>query len=112
MKMIPKILSEFPYDDKYTRIVLLHDPSGFEYVPKDDKCFVFSGHTHGGQVGLLSFGLPYTVVGMVGIPDYGLFGNGKNRLYVNRGQGSRSFLGNFISRINVPPEYSVYHIKI
>ncbi len=70
------------------RLLLLHDPGGFRFVPEDDGSLVLSGHTHGGQIGLLSLGLPLTTVGFV-LPDHGLWAHGCNKLYVHRGQGCR-----------------------
>jgi len=43
---------------------------------------VLSGHTHGGQVGLVSLGLPYTMMRVfVKMPDHGLWARGTDRLY-------------------------------
>jgi hypothetical protein len=47
------------------RIVLQHDPGAFHHLPEGVADLVLSGHTHGGQVGLVSFGLPHTFVSMV-----------------------------------------------
>lgn len=92
------------------RIILLHDPAGFTYIPNDDGSLVFSGHTHGGQIGLLSLGLPQTIVGLVS-PDHGLWAKGMNRLYVHRGQGSRFLFANFLVRLGVPTENSILYIS-
>lgn len=89
------------------RIVLLHDPSHFRYLPDESADLVLSGHTHGGQLGLLSLGVPFTVVGATGVvPDQGLFTRGSMRLYVNRGLGHYGFP----LRIGVPAEESVLHV--
>mmetsp|Transcript_29496 Transcript_29496/g.76161 ORF Transcript_29496/g.76161 Transcript_29496/m.76161 type:complete len:113 (-) Transcript_29496:360-698(-) len=93
--------------DCILRITLLHDPSGFEDIPKDIDTVVFSGHTHGGQVGLVSLGIPFTMVGkFTGHPDFGLWSNGLNSLYVHRGQGFRTMGGQLLMRVGVPLEHS------
>lgn len=94
------------------RLVLLHDPSAFELVPPADKCLVLSGHTHGGQVGLLSFNINLTLVNLIGIPDHGLWGMANNLLYVNRAQGCRTVLGTMLVRMGCPPEFSVMDIVL
>ena len=89
------------------RLVLLHDPGGFKHVPNGACDLVLSGHTHGGQVGLLSLGLKTTFLSLVSkIPDHGLWGRGKDRLYVHRAQG----VYGFPLRIGVPSEQSLMHI--
>jgi predicted MPP superfamily phosphohydrolase len=85
------------------RLILLHDPSMFRYLPPASGDLVFSGHTHGGQLGLLSLGISWTILGAMGMPDFGAFQHQGNRMYVHRGQG---FYG-FPLRIGVPAEDSV-----
>jgi predicted MPP superfamily phosphohydrolase len=68
---------------------------------------VLSGHTHGGQVGLVSFGLDWTVLQRSRWPDHGLFARGRSRLYVHRGTG---FYG-FPLRVGVPGEHSVLELE-
>ncbi len=82
---------------------MLHDPLTFHYVPVGDVDLTLSGHTHGGQLGLVSFGLDWTVLSRSRWPDHGLFAHGSNRLYVHRGTG---FYG-FPLRVGVPGELSV-----
>lgn len=36
---------------------MLHDPGALKHVPDGEAALVFSGHTHGGQHGLVTFGL-------------------------------------------------------
>lgn len=103
---IPELLGRFPRREEHLRILLLHDPLGFRHVPKGDVDLTLSGHTHGGQVGLVSFGLDWTVLTRSRWPDHGLFGHGSNRLYVHRGTG---FYG-FPLRIGVPGEASVLEL--
>jgi predicted MPP superfamily phosphohydrolase len=105
---IQRLLARFPRRDGHLRLLLLHDPLGFQHVPKGDVDLTLSGHTHGGQLGLVSFGLDWTVLKRSRWPDHGLFGHGANRLYVHRGTG---FYG-FPLRIGVPGEASVLELVL
>lgn len=74
------------------RIVLLHHPGHFVHLPDGMADLVLSGHTHGGQVGLVDLGLDITMMRLfVKMPDHGFWGFGRNRLYVNRGLGHYGF---------------------
>jgi predicted MPP superfamily phosphohydrolase len=89
------------------RIGLLHDPGAFRHLPSGTADLVLSGHTHGGQLGLLWMGLPHTIVSALSrIPDHGLWGRGRDRLYVHRGTGHYGFP----LRLGVPPEESVLEL--
>ena len=103
---IQALLARFPRRDGHLRLLLLHDPRNFHDVPKGEVDLTLSGHTHGGQVGLVSLGLDWTVLSRSKWPDHGLFGHGKGRLYVHRGTG---FYG-FPLRIGVPGEASVLEL--
>eukprot|EP00906_Rhabdomonas_costata_P003929 RCo005907 len=46
-------------------VVLLHDPQWFSCIPHDRCSVVLSGHTHGGQIGLVSWGLRPTLIGLL-----------------------------------------------
>jgi predicted MPP superfamily phosphohydrolase len=100
------LLARFPRRPDHLRLLLLHDPRGFRHVPLGDVDLTLSGHTHGGQLGLLSFGLDWTVLKRTPWPDHGLFGHGANRLYVHRGSG---FYG-FPLRVGVPGEVSMLEV--
>lgn len=89
------------------RLVLLHDPGAFRHLPDGEADLVLSGHTHGGQLGLLSLGLEHTVVSaLTSIPDHGLWAHGKSRLYVHRGTSHYGFP----LRIGVPSEESLVRV--
>ena len=105
---IRELLDRFPRRARHLRLLLLHDPLGFRHVPKGDVDLTLSGHTHGGQLGLVSLGLDWTVLARSRWPDHGLFGHGSNRLYVHRGTG---FYG-FPLRIGVPGEMSVLELVV
>jgi predicted MPP superfamily phosphohydrolase len=87
------------------RLVLLHDPGAFRHVPEGEGDLVLSGHTHGGQVGLISLGRAWTFLRLFGtsMPDHGLWARGRDRLYVHRGTGHYGFP----VRLGVPNEESV-----
>jgi predicted MPP superfamily phosphohydrolase len=105
-KHLVELLARYPRRQDYTRLLLLHDPLAFQHVPAGDVDLTLSGHTHGGQVGLVSLGLDWTVLSRSRWPDHGLFGRGASRLYVHRGTG---FYG-FPLRIGVPGEASLLEI--
>lgn len=86
------------------RLLLLHDPGAFRHLPEGEADLVLSGHTHGGQVGLVSLGLPWTLMRLfVNAPDHGLWARGRDRLYVHRGTGHYGFP----LRLGVPAEDSL-----
>jgi len=104
---LASLLSKFPRMDDHLRLLLLHDPLGFHALPENDVDLVLSGHTHGGQIGLVSLGFDWTVLSRTRWPDQGLFARGASRLYVHRGTG---FYG-FPLRVGVPAEFSVLEIS-
>ncbi len=98
------VFARIPRRADHLRVVLLHDPSAFAALPEDEGDLVLSGHTHGGQLGLVSFGLPITFLSVfTKIPDYGLWARGRDRLYVHRGTGHYGFP----LRVGVPREESL-----
>lgn len=89
------------------RLVLLHDPGAFAHLPPGEGDLVLSGHTHGGQLGLLSLGAKGTVVSaLTKIPDHGPWARGHDRLYVHRAQGHYGFP----LRLGVPAEQSLLRV--
>ena len=103
---IQELLARYPRREDRLRLLLLHDPLTFTHVPEGDVDLTLSGHTHGGQVGLVSLGLDWTVLSRSRWPDHGLFAKGAGRLYVHRGTG---FYG-FPLRIGVPGEASLLEV--
>jgi predicted MPP superfamily phosphohydrolase len=99
---------EHPRTPGALRIVLLHDPGAFRHLPEGEGDLVLSGHTHGGQVGLVSLGLSWTFLRLFGvrIPDHGFWARGTDRMWVHRGTGHYGFP----LRIGVPGEESVLRI--
>ena len=105
---IQQLLGACPRRIGSLRLLLLHDPSIFRHIPAGEVDLTLSGHTHGGQLGLVSFGFDWTVLSRSVWPDHGLFGLGSNRLYVHRGTG---FYG-FPLRIGVPGEASLLEVVV
>ncbi|MET0285448.1 MAG: metallophosphoesterase [Polyangiales bacterium] len=104
---LAKLSSAYPREPGRLRLWLLHDPGAFHCIPEGEADLVFSGHTHGGHIGLLSLGLPHTVVSAATkMPDHGLWARGHDRLYVHRGTGHYGFP----LRVGVPAEESVLEI--
>ncbi len=100
------LLARYPRREGHMRLLLLHDPAGFPSLASGQVDLTLSGHTHGGQLGLLTMGLNWTVLSRTRWPDHGLFARGRNRLYVHRGTG---FYG-FPLRVGVPGEASLLEI--
>lgn len=93
-----------PREPDALRVILLHDPGAFKSLPEGEGDLVLSGHTHGGQVGFVSLGLPYTLMRLfTKTPDHGFWGRGTDRLYVHRGTGHYGFP----VRLGVPAEESL-----
>jgi predicted MPP superfamily phosphohydrolase len=104
---LARVTAAHPRTPGALRLLLLHDPGAFKHVPEGEADLVLSGHTHGGQVGLVSLGLPYTMMrAFVKMPDHGLWARGVDRLYVHRGTGHYGFP----LRLGVPSEESVLHV--
>lgn len=98
---------EHPRQPGALRVVLLHDPGAFRHLPEGEGDLVLSGHTHGGQVGLVSLGLRHTFLSLfTKIPDFGPWARGRDRLYVHRAQGHYGFP----IRLGVPAEQSLLRV--
>lgn len=102
---IPAVFRRIERTPGAFRLVLLHDPGAFRHVPEGEGDLVLSGHTHGGQVGLISLGSAWTFLRLFGtsMPDHGLWARGRDRLYVHRGTGHYGFP----VRLGVPNEESI-----
>lgn len=101
------VCDEHPRQPGALRVVLLHDPGAFRHLPAGEGDLVLSGHTHGGQVGLVSLGLPHTFLSLfTKIPDHGPWARGRDRLYVHRAQGHYGFP----IRMGVPGEQSLLRV--
>lgn len=90
------------------RILLNHDPRAFATLPSQCADLVLSGHTHGGHVGVqLGRETALTVVGLLGIPDQGIFHRGDMAMYVTRCVG---FYG-YPMRLGIPPEIALLTLR-
>jgi hypothetical protein len=105
---LERVCREHPRKPGMTRVILLHDPGAFRHLPEGEGDLVLSGHTHGGQVGLVSLGLSWTFLRLFGlrIPDHGFWARGRDRMYVHRGTGHYGFP----LRLGVPAEESFLRV--
>jgi hypothetical protein len=89
------------------RILMSHDPTHWEeQVLGKGIDLTLSGHTHGAQFGVRLNGTEYSPAQWVYKHWAGLYAEGKERLYVNRGFG---FIG-FPGRVGMPPEITVFEL--
>jgi predicted MPP superfamily phosphohydrolase len=104
---LERVCAEHPRKPGHLRVVLLHDPGAFKHLPAGEADLALSGHTHGGQVGLVSLGLNWTMMRVfVAAPDHGFWARGSDRLYVHRGTGPYGFP----LRLGVPGEESMLFV--
>ena len=104
---LARVCAAHPRKAGHLRIVLLHDPGAFRHLPPGEADLALSGHTHGGQVGLVSLGLDWTMMRVfVKAPDHGFWARGSDRLYVHRGTGHYGFP----LRLGVPAEESMLFV--
>jgi uncharacterized protein len=105
---LQRVCEEHPRKPGATRVILLHDPGAFQHLPEGEGDLVLSGHTHGGQVGLVSLGLSWTFMRLFArkIPDHGFWARGRDRMYVHRGTGHYGFP----IRLGVPSEESLVRV--
>ena len=83
------------------KILLSHDPSHFDLQVLDTNIdLTLSGHTHGMQFGIERFGIKWSPVSFRYKKWAGLYKEGKQYLYVNRGFGYLGFPG----RVGIYPE--------
>jgi uncharacterized protein len=90
------------------KILMSHDPSHWDAEVKqyEDIHLTLSGHTHGMQFGLEIPGLRWSPVQYVYKQWAGLYEEGKQKLYVNRGFG---FIG-YPGRVGILPEITVLNL--
>ncbi len=103
-----QLMRVWPSRTATPRILLNHDPRAFTLLPAECAHIVLSGHTHGGQVGV-QWGKEsaLTVVGLLGIPDQGVFHRRDMTLYVTRCVG---FYG-YPMRLGIPPEIALLTLR-
>lgn len=90
-------------------ILLAHDPTFWdrEVVGQAQVDVMLSGHTHGGQFGVRFLGLEWSPAQHIYKQWAGLYTEGSQQLYVNRGIGT---VGPPL-RIGIPPEITVFTLR-
>ncbi len=105
-----KMWEAYPGAEKYPfKILMSHDPSHWdaEVRPKyGDIDLTLSGHTHGMQFGVEIPGFKWSPVKYVYDKWAGLYEEGKQKLYVNRGYG---FIG-YPGRVGILPEITLIEL--
>ncbi|HEX5150103.1 MAG TPA: metallophosphoesterase [Parafilimonas sp.] len=100
----------YPGTEKYPfKILMSHDPSHWdaEVRPKyPDIDLTLAGHTHGMQFGVENPYFKWSPVQWFYKEWAGLYENGKQKLYVNRGYG---FIG-YPGRVGILPEITVFEL--
>ena len=92
------------------KLLLSHDPSHWDAKVRPehpDIDVTFSGHTHGFQFGIEIPGFKWSPVQYVYKQWAGLYEEGNQKLYVNRGLG---FLG-YLGRVGILPEITVFELS-
>lgn len=96
------------HDPATFRILMSHDPTHWEeQVVGTGIDLTLSGHTHGAQFGISIAGQTYSPAQWVYKHWAGLYAEGTQHLYVNRGFG---FIG-FPGRVGMPPEITVIELQ-
>lgn len=105
-----KMDEAYPGTEKYPfKILMSHDPSHWdaEVKPKyPDIDLMLSGHTHGFQFGVENPYFKWSPVQWMYKEWAGLYEDGKQKLYVNRGFG---FLG-YPGRVGILPEITLFEL--
>ncbi|MHA8056010.1 metallophosphoesterase [Aquirufa nivalisilvae] len=94
-------------EEASTKLLLSHDPTHWnaEVTQKyQDIDVAFAGHTHGTQFGVKIGDFKWSPAQYVYKQWAGLYQEGKQQLYVNRGFGYIGYPG----RVGMPPEISVF----
>jgi predicted MPP superfamily phosphohydrolase len=96
-------------DDNNFQILLSHDPSHWDeqVINKTKIDIAFAGHTHGMQYGVKIAGFEWSPVKYKYPRWGGLYTEGKQHLYVNRGFGYLGFPG----RVGMPPEITFIEFR-
>jgi uncharacterized protein len=105
-----KMNEAYPGTEKYPfKILMSHDPSHWDAEVRSkypDVDLTFSGHTHGMQFGVELSWLKWSPVQFVYKEWAGLYEEGRQKLYVNRGFG---FIG-YPGRVGILPEITVIEL--
>lgn len=96
--------------DSSVKLLLSHDPSHWDAQVRreyTDIDLMFSGHTHGFQFGVEIGNFKWSPSQYVYKQWAGLYSEGNQHLYVNRGFGYLGYPG----RIGMPPELTIIELK-
>ncbi|CAN5339547.1 metallophosphoesterase [soil metagenome] len=97
-------------DDAAVKLLLSHDPTHWDAQVRPnhpDIDVTFAGHTHGFQFGVEIGNFKWSPVQYVYKQWAGLYKEGEQYIYVNRGFG---FLG-YPGRVGMPPELTIVELK-
>lgn len=97
-------------DDLPVKLLLSHDPSHWRaqvlpHYPQIDM--MFSGHTHGMQMGIQTKDFQWSPVEYIYNEWAGFYHEGPQQLYVNVGYGFLMFQG----RVGILPEITIFELK-
>src|SRR5690606_30917998 len=97
-------------DEAAVRLLLSHDPSHWDAQIRPefpDIDVTFSGHTHGFQMGIEVGDFRWSPSQYIYKQWAGLYQEGSQYLYVNRGYGCIGYPG----RVGMPPELTIIELK-
>lgn len=97
-------------EDSAVRLLLSHDPSHWDAQVRPefpDIDLMFAGHTHGAQMGVEFGDFKWSPSQYIYKQWAGLYREGDQYLYVNRGFGCIGYPG----RVGMPPELTVIELK-
>lgn len=94
------------------KLLLSHDPSHFDSIVSKQQQYndiqvTFSGHTHGFQFGIENKYIKWSPSQYIYPHWAGLYSEGNQQLYVNRGYG---FLG-YPGRVGILPEITLFELR-
>jgi uncharacterized protein len=96
-------------NESSVKLLLSHDPTHWDKEVNTkfkDIDVMFSGHTHGTQFGITIAGKTYSPAQWAYKQWAGLYEQGDQKLYINRGYGYIGYPG----RIGMPPEISIFEL--
>jgi predicted MPP superfamily phosphohydrolase len=105
---LEKAMQGMPSTD--VKLLLSHDPSHFDNIVSKqhpDIAATFSGHTHGFQFGVENDFIKWSPSQYIYPHWAGLYIEGKQQIYVNRGFG---FLG-YPGRVGILPEITLFELR-
>ena len=97
------------FEDELPTILMAHDPTFWDREVRGQTSvdLMLSGHTHGGQVGLHLLDREYSFAQIVYRQWVGMYRDGSQHLYVNRGLGTTALP----IRIGINPELTLLTLR-